>query len=433
MNTGKKLLTERFFLTWAGERFSWTVRMTLKMKDAVDGTLLNEAVEATRRRYPYYQVKLGIKKDENNSEYFVYEDNQLPWAVKAGQQSALLMSEESNQHLLSFSYWDDCIALDFFHVLTDGTGAYNILRTLLYEYCRRRYDNTLSREGVRVEGDTIAPEEWTDPASLPKPDNLNPLPIPEMPKGINLVTQAKTGLNDSKETVNILIDETLMMKYVSDHDTSPATLVSLFLTRAIARLHPDSDEGVPIVILAINRRPALDCPLASQSLAGGLRLALRNEVRDTDIDFQQTVFRSLVAFQSNKDNVIDTFWKSNDNMDMLEKIPTVEGRHQAMSSAHLRTLNYASACVSYVGKARLGEAEKYVCALYTEADAPYSIAIEMSAAGGTFCISWMQRCASDLYLDAFLDEFHQIGLETRIATRQPMTVAKVADYRHIDS
>ena len=30
-NIGKKLLSERFYLTWAGEEMSWTVRMTLKM------------------------------------------------------------------------------------------------------------------------------------------------------------------------------------------------------------------------------------------------------------------------------------------------------------------------------------------------------------------------------------------------------------------
>ena len=430
MNKGKKLLTERFFLSWAGERTSATVRMTLKMKDAIDGTLLSEAVEATRRRYPYYQVKIGIKKDENNSEYFVYDDNSLPWVVKMGQQAAILMSKESNLHLLSFCYWDDCIAIDFFHGLTDGTGGYNLLRTLLYEYCRRRYDNTLNREGVRVEGDTIAPEEWTDPASLPKPDNLNPLPIPELPKSINLITQAKTGLNDGMETVNILVDETQMMQYVSNHDTSPATLVTLFLSRAIAKLHPNTNEGVPIITLAINRRPALGCPLAGQTMMGGLFIALRNETRYMDIDFQQTVFRSLVAFQSNRDNVAETFWKSNEQMDMLDRIPTVEGRHQAMASAYLRIQNTASAAVSYVGKACLGEAEKYVCALNTEVDSLFAITVEMSAVGGTFCINWMQRCASDLYLDAFLDEFRQAGLETRIDSRHPLRVAKVADYRH---
>ena len=73
---GKTLLSERFYLTWAGEQMSWTVRMTLKMRDPVDGDLLRQAVESTRQRYPYYQVKLGNRKDTEGSEYFVYEDKE---------------------------------------------------------------------------------------------------------------------------------------------------------------------------------------------------------------------------------------------------------------------------------------------------------------------------------------------------------------------
>ena len=67
--------------------------------------------------------------------------------------------------------------------------------------------------------------------------------------------------------------------------------------------------------------------------------------------------------------------------------------------------------------------------MYTEAYTPYALAIEMSAVGGTFCISLMQRFADDTYLNAFLDEFRQIGLAYRIATRHPMRVAPIADYR----
>ena len=55
---------------------SWTVRMTLKMRDPVDGDLLRKAVESTSQRYPYYQVKLGIRKDTEGTEYFVYEDKE---------------------------------------------------------------------------------------------------------------------------------------------------------------------------------------------------------------------------------------------------------------------------------------------------------------------------------------------------------------------
>jgi hypothetical protein len=66
--------------------------------------------------------------------------------------------------------------------------------------------------------------------------------------------------------------------------------------------------------------------------------------------------------------------------------------------------------------------------MYTEAYTPYALTIEMSAVGGMFCISLMQRFADDTYLDAFLDELHRIGLTYRIATRHPMTVAPIADY-----
>ena len=451
MQKGKKLLSERFYLTWAGEQMSWTVRMTLKMRDAVDGNLLHQAVESTRQRYPYYQVKLGMRKDGNGTEYFVYEDNSAPWVVNEGERPVRLISPESNNHLLAFCWWEDSIAIDFFHCLTDGTGAYNILRTLLYEYACRRYDATQSRErislpkgihaeriltpegmsiaNVRVAGDIISPAEWEDPAAQPKPDNLHPFPVPERPRCINLTTQAKTAVNEAVETVNILFEEQEMMKYVSSGDTSPATLVSLLLTRAIAHLHPDVAEGVPMVALAVNQRPALGCPQAGQTMAGALRLTLNNEMQGMDLELQQTIFRGMVALQSNEDNVIESFWQTQNTQDMFEKVPTLEGRHQAMVKAFSVVPSAATACVSYVGKANLGAAEQYVSEMYTEAYTPYALTIEMSAVGGTFCISWMQRFADDTYLDAFLDELHQIGITYRIATRHPMTVAPIADYR----
>ncbi|MBQ6652120.1 MAG: hypothetical protein IJM81_01815 [Prevotella sp.] len=432
-NKGKKLLSERFYLTWAGEQMSWTCRLTLKMKDAVDGDLLRQAVESTRQRYPYYQVRLGIRKDAAGTEYFVYEDNCEPWVVNEGERPVQLIGPESNNHLLAFCFWNDCIALDFFHCLTDGTGAYNIMRTLLFEYCRRRYDATLSREinglHIRVSGDTIGPEEWEDPATQAQPDHLAPLPLPERPRCINLTSQAKTKVNETVETVNILVQEQDMMKYVSSSDTSPATLVSLLLDRAIVRLHPDMAEGVPMVVLAINQRPALGCPQAGQTMAASLRLPLKEEMRGMDLEMQQTIFRGMVVLQSNDDNVIEGFWQTQNTQDMFEKVPTLEGRHQAMAKAFSVALSAATACVSYVGKAHLGAAEQYVREMYTEADTPYALTIEMSAVGGTFCISLMQRFADDLYLDSFLDEFRQIGLDYRIAMRHPLTVAPIADYR----
>ena len=88
-----------------------------------------------------------------------------------------------------------------------------------------------------------------------------------------------------------------------------------------------------------------------------------------------------------------------------------------------------TATVSYVGKAHLGAAEQYVREMRTETDSAYMIVVEVSAAAGVFSISFMQRFATDVYLDTFLDELHQQGLTYEIPDRHPLQIAPIADYR----
>ena len=424
----KQIDAERFYTYWADPQHSWTCRLIMTLCDDIDRDMLQEAVLATQKRYPYYSVRMRKTTDDKGWEHYVLDDNPLPWVIMPSRQPALLISPESNHHLLAFCCWDNSIAFDFFHALTDGTGAYNVLRTLLYEYCSRRYDKDLSREGVRVAGDVISPEELTDPGSTPRPESLNPLPVPPQPLPLNLSKEAVVPLNDAPETVCIEIDEHQMMKYISGEDTSPATLVSLLVARVIARLHGDNTEAVPVATLAINQRPALGKPLASPSLASALRLSLNREMRNLPLDMQQTIFRGMVILQSHADNVANGFWQLRDRMNQLDQIPTVMGRHQAMQGTYERSLSSGTFVVSYVGKASFGDAERYVTNFYTEVWTHYALTIEMSAAGGKFCISWMQRFSSDVYLNALFDEMRQLGLEATISWRRPTLVATIDNF-----
>ena len=184
------LHTERTFLNMAGKYSSQTVRLVAHMDGAVDEELLKEAVEATRQRYPYLCVRLCIVHDEQGAERYAYEDNPQPWVLTQGEQQVALLGEASNNHLIAFCWWDDCIALDFFYSLADGTSAYRVLRTLLYEYCRRRYDSSLSAEGIMVAGETIDEGEYTDPATLPRPEKFIPQPKMEHSQTLNLSAAA---------------------------------------------------------------------------------------------------------------------------------------------------------------------------------------------------------------------------------------------------
>ena len=108
----RQLFSERVFQNMAGQESSQTVRLTLHMQDAVDGAILKEAVEATRQRYPYQQVRLCIVKDERGVEHYAFDENPQPWIVTEGRQQVTLLTKASNHHLIAFAWWDDCIALD---------------------------------------------------------------------------------------------------------------------------------------------------------------------------------------------------------------------------------------------------------------------------------------------------------------------------------
>ena len=92
----QRLYIERFYLNRADDEYPMTVRIVLQMKDDVDRHLLEEAVAAAQTRYPYLCVKLGVERDADGSEHYVYHDNPRPWKVSGCRQPVCLCSEEAN-------------------------------------------------------------------------------------------------------------------------------------------------------------------------------------------------------------------------------------------------------------------------------------------------------------------------------------------------
>ena len=391
----KRLYIERFYLNRADDEYPMTVRIILQMKDDVDRHLFEEAVAAAQTRYPYLCVKLGVERDADGSEHYVYHDNPRPWKVSGCRQPVCLCSEEA-----------------------------------LYEYCRRRYDSELDPAGVWVAGDIIDEAEWTDPATLPRPTSIHPQQLPERPKVINLATDAIVPLADKKEVVQIRISEEQMMKRVRACGATPTSFLTLLLARAIARLHPESAPLAPTVTVAVDLRKTLGTTAAHHSQVGGLFLPLGQDMQQADFDTQIAAFRKMIAEQTYPDNLQDYFWQTQDRMERVEQLPTLQARYQAFAPTNQLSQQYGSCMFSYVGKAGLGAAEQYIREMRTETDSAYMIVVEVSAAAGVFSISFMQRFATDVYLDTFLDELHQQGLTYEIPDRHPLQIAPIADYRN---
>ncbi|MEX1377130.1 MAG: hypothetical protein AB1Z23_06570 [Eubacteriales bacterium] len=108
-------------------------RMSVTLKKAVNPNILLQAAENIKVRFPYYAVKM--KKglfwsylEQNTSEHIIWKDTQSP--------CSRIHPMFNNGFLFKIKYFNKRISVDFFHVLTDGYGASQYLKSLVAEYLK---------------------------------------------------------------------------------------------------------------------------------------------------------------------------------------------------------------------------------------------------------------------------------------------------------
>jgi NRPS condensation-like uncharacterized protein len=106
-------------------------RLSAVITEDVDPQILEEALNNTINRFPSLKVKL--KKgffwyylESNNARALIYpESSHICQRIKR---------KENNGYLFRVSYYASRINLEVFHSLTDGTGAMELLKALVYNY-----------------------------------------------------------------------------------------------------------------------------------------------------------------------------------------------------------------------------------------------------------------------------------------------------------
>ena len=395
-----------------------TLRVLFRMKDAVNGHLLQLAAEQTIRRYPYYAVHCV-----SDGKEYLLEPHSKPFVVHHTQEPVALGGEESNGYLLAVSYWEDKIWVNLYHGLTDGTGALNFGRTLLYYYCREMYDPDLPADGVHVNDGPIPPEEWENPyhqimtgeRKLPdekdilvqvKPDSsIQPLNL----LGESRVTQTAPQYYDLR------IPEQQLMEYCRTQDGTPGVVVSLLMSRAIDRLHPGNNR--PIVTgMAMNLRPALGAPLYKGSPLAIAYLPYTDRVRQKPFDTQATIYRGRLILAADQERLLAGVKASTRLYNAIDQQPTVEKKCQLAKQVVDRYHGGATFNVSYVGPARLAAMEPYVLETLMQNDCT-DLTIEMMASHGSFFLTIVQEWKEDMYFKAFCEELKAQGIEYELLSQ----------------
>ena len=245
------------------QKVDYTVRFSVRLKDAVDAELLSGALKKTQERYPYFCVRL--RKGEAS---FYYEENPLPVVLLHRNGRISLNTDEVNGHVWAVCYYEDYIHLDFYHGITDGTGMYKVLSTLLYYYCAERYGAARDK-GICTVTDEIMPEETQDPQDTLPDIDLSTITAGPGTPAFTLETDGE--LTPSKATIwDVAIPQDAFMRLVEDYDSTPGTMITILFARAIRSLYQDKEcaadaegstvsaRGKDIIsVYVINARPML--------------------------------------------------------------------------------------------------------------------------------------------------------------------------------
>lgn len=149
----------------AAQRQNWSnvYRLSATLTEPVDTTALQSALDVTVPRFPSIAARL-------RKGLFWYYLQQLESAPPIQEEYSYPLTRMSRKEIRRCAFrvivYQNRIAVELFHSLTDGTGALVFLKTLLAEYLFQKYRVTATGEGILDRTAQPDPRELED--SFPK-------------------------------------------------------------------------------------------------------------------------------------------------------------------------------------------------------------------------------------------------------------------------
>jgi len=384
------------------------VQYVIEMKDIVDGEALRQAVDITLKRYPYVAKKIVVEK-----EGYLLEDNDLPIVVKNTHHTIPLCGPDANYHQIAVTYSDHTIYFINTHSIFDGRGRGPFLHTLMYYYCKIRYNEDVQMDGVNLADSPIDPAEYYDPFDAAIQDPENPIPLKPTPEkamqlsDMGLVHPSKSHV----QTHHISIDEGQLMKKCKENDASPNSAIPLIIARAIANLHPDSKEPI-VANIGCDPRSALGAELSHLPLATSISMEFVPEMRDMDFEEQNTIFRSEIILKSDPSSLLVASKAAQQLYAQINALPTLEQKIQMDQAVVDYAFGARTFSVSYSGKSDFGSCDRHIAALFPQLQFKGGgLVVEISATNGKFYLTFTQEWKEDVYFNAFLKELTKLGID----------------------
>lgn len=130
----------KIFPPTSSKRDTKVFRFACELNELVDGNVLQKALDKTLEAFPIYRSVL-----RHGLFWYYFESSNLPAEVQQEWEPPCSSIYDSNRKSLLFkvTYFRCRINLEIYHALSDGTGAMQFLRLLVYHYLLFRHPEDL--------------------------------------------------------------------------------------------------------------------------------------------------------------------------------------------------------------------------------------------------------------------------------------------------
>jgi len=386
--------------------FFMTYRFDLS--EAVDPDALKQAWEKTLTVYPYMRYAVVARNGR-----LVLTENPLPFVIRETGEIVEPYERSGNFHMVTFCYLGGTLYIYIDHVPVDGTGINHVFETFFYHYfCLADGVEYPVPAGVFTEKDGPVPGLDVDAYRMADAVDLAALgnnmldgkafTPPEMPQGM-------FGNRPDCRGYCLSVPSRELMGYAKSVGGSPVSVLSVALSKAVQRVHPEN--ALPIRILyPVNIRKVMGnstslvhqavfarysfepSDVAGKSdveLNAAFRTYLREFTSEPSIRMNAGIFRSMCegytkAFAYNA----------------LDKI-TMEQRKNTGGALE----------ISYLGRLHTADYGKRMRMSAFHVMPENGVMLQVTEVGDTFYIDWYQGMHDATYIRAMRDVLAEVGMK----------------------
>ena len=384
-------------------------RVDITLTETIDPEILKIAISETVPRYPYFAVRLARRGEE-----YVWESNELPIVISKGRRALTLNSAESNYHAVALAYEGNRLYIDFSHYLTDGTGSFPFIKTLLYCYLSRLHpDEVFDTKGIALPDSEIAEREMTDDPFPDEPVATEAIGSLARPDSVFLPEDQQPGYSsrDRWTTFCIKVKQKDLMQYASSADGSPASFAATLIYRAITDLY--RENSLPLVCgMQHQYRRVLGNPYSHLCHVNIIPIVYPDRFKGKSIEYLNTMARGTLVIRADDANDLLTV---NDHIrdDKRIRTMTLEEKQAYIQKVVLNGIGTNTFEVSYAGRVPWSGLDRYVTNVkpYIDLSLSGGFSAEIFSFRDEFSITLMQRNEDARVFERIMELMKEIGID----------------------